>query len=69
MRVVLLLAFVAACAAHKPACPIAQPAPAGPPFLWKAYKTGAPVWLYGTIHDAGPSRSSPEPFHARGLGQ
>ncbi|MFN0249305.1 MAG: TraB/GumN family protein, partial [Kofleriaceae bacterium] len=42
------------CASTRPACP-AVPAPVpGPAFLWRADRSGGPpLWLFGTIHDAG----------------
>ncbi|HEY5921348.1 MAG TPA: TraB/GumN family protein [Kofleriaceae bacterium] len=49
----VVLCLVAACGAGKPQCPLVEPATPGAPFLWKAHKGGAIVWLYGTIHDVG----------------
>jgi uncharacterized protein YbaP (TraB family) len=42
------------CGGSAPKCTIDVPRPADPqPFLWKATKDGAVVWLYGTVHNAG----------------
>ncbi|MEO8699676.1 MAG: TraB/GumN family protein [Kofleriaceae bacterium] len=56
MRLVVL-AVVAACGgAAAPACPLAPRVASPAPFLWKAQRAGgAPVWFYGTIHNAGGS--------------
>ena len=52
MRLAVILALVAGCAAARP-CPI-EPLPQGPPFLWKVQRGDGPVvWLYGTVHNQG----------------
>jgi uncharacterized protein YbaP (TraB family) len=55
---VLLVAFVVlvGCAPTRPACPIVPAPGPGPAFLWRAERPGGqPLWLFGTIHDAGIS--------------
>lgn len=51
---IALVAAIGGCGAPAPRCAIASRSPSGPPLLWRVERPGgAPVWLYGTIHDAG----------------
>ncbi len=54
LRWIALLALCA-CAARPAPCPVPGAfATSGAPLLWRVSKAGAaPVWLFGTIHDAG----------------
>jgi|JI9StandDraft_2_1071091.scaffolds.fasta_scaffold64987_2 uncharacterized protein YbaP (TraB family) len=48
----LALTLVACAAPAR--CPVAAPLPPEAPFLWRVSRgDGPPVWLYGTIHNAG----------------
>lgn len=49
---VLVAIALGACGSSAPKCTIAVAKPADPqPFLWRAVKGDAVVWLYGTIHN------------------
>jgi len=50
----ILVVFLVACSGAARTCPIVPP-PTAPtqPFLWRAQKGEAVIWLYGTIHNAG----------------
>lgn len=47
-----LLALVLVACHSGPHCDLPPPHAATQPFLWRAQKAGATLWLYGTIHDA-----------------